>query len=116
MYHCKMLLITTCQKIQRGAFLCLTDSQISFKWLDKQKSIPLKMVRYRTGLIMKKGTNVQKKTFKDLQKAWRTNDQNHFKRLEESLLGSKYEEMRGGSTLSHSTVDKQNLTLKRLSC
>jgi len=33
--------------------------------------------------------NVQRKTLKDLQKTWRTIAQDHFKRLQESLLGRK---------------------------
>jgi len=36
-----------------------------------------------------KAANVQIKTLKDLQKAWRTIAQDHFKRLEESLRAWK---------------------------
>ena len=34
---------------------------------------------------MKKAANVQRKTLEDLQKAWRTIAQDHFKRLQKSL-------------------------------
>jgi len=34
--------------------------------------------------MSEKAENVQRKTLKDLQKAWRTIDQDHFKRLQES--------------------------------
>jgi len=39
--------------------------------------------------VSKKAANVQRKTLKDLEKAWRTITQDHFKRLQESLAAWK---------------------------
>ena len=39
--------------------------------------------------MSEKAANVQRETLKDLQKAWRTIAQDHFKRLQESLSAWK---------------------------
>jgi len=39
--------------------------------------------------MSEKAANVQRKTLKQLQKAWRTVAQDHFKRLQESLAAWK---------------------------
>ena len=39
--------------------------------------------------MSEKAENVQRKTLKDIQKAWRTIAQDHFKRLQQSLAAWK---------------------------
>lgn len=99
------LLVTKClkMKFKIGSLLVFYASVIHRSALSStNKSIPLKMVRYKDCKLREKAVNVQRETFKDLQKAWRTITKDITK--ESAFLEPKYKEMSGGSSLLHNPV------------